>query len=201
MRVVRANTTGQYPPFLGRPAAGWIELTRGAPYSDTVVRPSVRVCPSKRRRGGHLDPLVDPDGGVPAAARRGERLHPVGGPGACRAGRRDGNVRTAPRYRPPRGPGPSTAVSVRPPWPPLARTNLGALSEPLRAASAGAMVVSGPDPAALAAAAVRVLALPVESRLALGARGAELYRSEFSLEGTIARLHQPGPTSHGPIHC
>ena len=58
-------------------------------------------------------------------------------------------------------------------------TNLGALSEPLWAASTGATVVPGPDPAALAAASVEVLALPSESRLALGARGAELYFSEF----------------------
>ena len=78
-------------------------------------------------------------------------------------------------------------------------TNLGALSEPLWAASTGATVVPGPDPAALAAAAVEVLALPSESRLALGARGAELYRSEFALERTIARLRQPGPTSVGPF--
>jgi glycosyltransferase involved in cell wall biosynthesis len=75
-------------------------------------------------------------------------------------------------------------------------TNLGALSEPLWAASTGATVVAGPDPAALTAAAVEVLALPSESRLALGARGAELYFSEFTLERTIARLRDPGPT-HG----
>ena len=36
-------------------------------------------------------------------------------------------------------------------------------------------------------------------RLALGARGAELYFSEFTLERTIARLRQPGPTPDGPI--
>jgi glycosyltransferase involved in cell wall biosynthesis len=79
-------------------------------------------------------------------------------------------------------------------------TNLGALSEPLWAASTGATVVPCPDPTALAAAAVEVIALPSEGRLALGARGAELYFSEFTLERTIARLRQPGPMSDGPIH-
>ena len=78
-------------------------------------------------------------------------------------------------------------------------TNLGALSEPLWAASTGVTVVPGPDPAALTAAAVEVLALPSESRLALGARGAELYRREFSLERTIGRLREPGPMSDSPI--
>ena len=77
-------------------------------------------------------------------------------------------------------------------------TNLGALSEPLWAASTGVAVVPGPDPAALAAAVVKVLALPSESRLALGARGAELYLSEFALERTIERLRRPGPTPDGP---
>jgi len=78
-------------------------------------------------------------------------------------------------------------------------TNLGALSEPLWATSTGVAVVPGPDPTALAAAAVEILALPAEGRLALGARGAELYFSEFTLERTIARLRQPGPTSDGPF--
>ena len=78
-------------------------------------------------------------------------------------------------------------------------TNLGDLSEPLWAAWTGATVVPGPDPAALAAATVEVLALSPENRLALGARGAELYRTQFSLERTIARLRQPGPTPDGPI--
>jgi len=68
-------------------------------------------------------------------------------------------------------------------------TNLGALSEPLWATSTGVTVVPGPDPAALAAAAVEVLALSSESRFALGARGAELYRSEFSIERIITRLN------------
>jgi glycosyltransferase involved in cell wall biosynthesis len=76
-------------------------------------------------------------------------------------------------------------------------TNLGALSEPLWAASTGATVVAGPDPAALAAAAIEVLALPSESRLALGARGAELYFSEFTLERTIAKFRDLGPTPAG----
>ncbi len=80
-------------------------------------------------------------------------------------------------------------------------TNLGKLSEPLWAISTGVAVVPGPDPSALAAAATEVLALPSETRLALGARGAELYFSEFTLERTIARLRQPGPTSDGPIRC
>ena len=56
-------------------------------------------------------------------------------------------------------------------------TNLGALSEPLWAASTGVAVVPGPDPTALTAATVEVLALSPENRLALGARGAELYFS------------------------
>ena len=76
-------------------------------------------------------------------------------------------------------------------------TNLGALSEPLWATTTGAQVVPGPDPAALAAAAVEVLALPSESRLALGARGAELYDGEFTLGRTIARLRDPGTTPAG----
>jgi len=75
-------------------------------------------------------------------------------------------------------------------------TNLGALSEPLWTTSAGATVVPSPDPAALAAAAVEILALPSESRLALGARGADLYFSGFTLERTIARLRYPG--AHAP---
>ncbi|HKI21626.1 MAG TPA: hypothetical protein VKA15_27285 [Isosphaeraceae bacterium] len=78
-------------------------------------------------------------------------------------------------------------------------TNLGALSEPLWAASSGVVVVPGPDPAALAAAALEVLTLSPENRLALGARGAELYFSKFALERTIARLRQPGPMSDSPI--
>ncbi len=78
-------------------------------------------------------------------------------------------------------------------------TNLGALSESLWETSTGVAVVPGPDPSALAAAAAQFLALSSESRLALGARGAELYRSQFSLERTIARLRQPGPTPDGPI--
>ena len=79
-------------------------------------------------------------------------------------------------------------------------TNLGTLSESLWAASSGVAVVRGPDPAALAASATEVLTLSSESRLALGARGAELYFSEFTLERTIARLRQPGPMSDGKIH-
>ena len=79
-------------------------------------------------------------------------------------------------------------------------TNLGALSEPLWAMSTGAKVVPGPDPAALTAAAVEVLALSPENRLALGARGAELCFREFTFERTIERLRQPGPTSNGPSH-
>ena len=54
--------------------------------------------------------------GIPAAARRGERLHPTGRRGACRGERRSGRVRTAPRYRPglgpSRGPGPPAAGPV-----------------------------------------------------------------------------------------
>jgi hypothetical protein len=37
-------------------------------------------------------------------------------------------------------------------------------------------------------------------RLGLGARGAELYFSEFTLERTIERLLKPGPMSDGKIH-
>ena len=79
-------------------------------------------------------------------------------------------------------------------------TNLGDLSEPLWAASTGVAVVPGPDPAALTPAAVEVLVLSSESRLALGARGAELYFSEFTLERTIERLLKTGPMSDGKIH-
>ncbi len=77
-------------------------------------------------------------------------------------------------------------------------TNLGALSEPLWATSTGVAVVPGPDPAALTAATVEVLALSPENRLALGVRGAELYFSAFTLEQTIARLRNPGCTPAGP---
>ena len=77
-------------------------------------------------------------------------------------------------------------------------TNLGALSESLWAASSGVVVVPGPDPAALSAAAVEVLARSPENRLALGARGAALYFSAFTLEQTIARLRNPGCTPAGP---
>ena len=77
-------------------------------------------------------------------------------------------------------------------------TNLGDLSEPLWAASTGVAVVLGPDPAALTAAAVEVLALSPENRLALGARGAELYFREFTLERTIERLRNPGCTPADP---
>jgi glycosyltransferase involved in cell wall biosynthesis len=77
-------------------------------------------------------------------------------------------------------------------------TNLGALSEPLWATSTGVTVVPGPDPTALTAAAVEILALSSACRLALGARGGELYRSEFAVERIIARLHDPGSTPAGP---
>jgi len=76
-------------------------------------------------------------------------------------------------------------------------TNLGTLSESLWAASSGVAVVRGPDPAALAAAVVEVFALSPENRLALGARGAALYFSEFTLERTIERLRDHGPTPVG----
>jgi len=76
-------------------------------------------------------------------------------------------------------------------------TNLGALSESLWAASTGVVVVPGPDPAALSAAAVEVLTRSPENRLALGARGAALYFSEFTLERTIERLRDHGPTPVG----
>ena len=69
-------------------------------------------------------------------------------------------------------------------------SNLGHLSEPFWASAAGVAVVPRPDPTELAAAAGEVLGLSPENRLALGARGAELYRSQFSVERTIARLRQ-----------
>ena len=72
-------------------------------------------------------------------------------------------------------------------------TNLGHISEPFWAASPGVTVVPAPDPVSLAAAAVKVLALSSESRLALGESGAELYESEFSLDRTIARVRQQSP--------
>ena len=74
-------------------------------------------------------------------------------------------------------------------------TKRGTLCEPVWVA-AGLVVVPRSEPAALAAA-VEVLALPSEGRLALGAREAELYFSEFTLERTIARLREPGPTPVG----
>ena len=80
-------------------------------------------------------------------------------------------------------------------------TNLGALSEPFWATSTAVAVVPGPDPAALATAVAEVLALSSESRLSFGARGAELYRSEFSLERTIARLRKPGLALDRTIRC
>ena len=77
-------------------------------------------------------------------------------------------------------------------------TNLGDLSELLWAASTGVAVIPCPDPAALTAAAVEVLALSPENRLAWGARGAELYFREFTLERIIARLRNSGCTPAGP---
>ena len=76
-------------------------------------------------------------------------------------------------------------------------TNLGHLSEPFWSSAFGATVVHGPDPAAIAAASVKVLALPSQSRLILGARGAELYVDKFTLERTILRLRDFGPVSVG----
>ena len=75
-------------------------------------------------------------------------------------------------------------------------TKRGTLCEPVWAA-AGVAVVPGSNPAAPAAAAVEVLALPSEGRLALDAVGAELYRSEFALERIIERLRDHVPTSVG----
>jgi glycosyltransferase involved in cell wall biosynthesis len=74
-------------------------------------------------------------------------------------------------------------------------TNLGALSEPLWVTSSGATVVPGPDAAALVAASIEVLALPSESRLELGARGAALYYGNFTLERTVSVLHDSGQSS------
>ena len=78
-------------------------------------------------------------------------------------------------------------------------TKLGILSEPVWAA-AGVAVVPGSNPAALAAVAVKVLALPSEGRLPLGVRGAELCFSELTLERTIARLldSEPAPAGQTP---
>jgi glycosyltransferase involved in cell wall biosynthesis len=76
-------------------------------------------------------------------------------------------------------------------------TNHGTLSEPLWTTCTGPTVVPGPDPAALAAASVEILNLPSASRLALGARGAELYVSDFTLERTIATLRCPRTTAAG----
>jgi hypothetical protein len=77
-------------------------------------------------------------------------------------------------------------------------TNLGALSEPLWAASTGLTVVASPDPGALAAASVRLLAGSAEDRLVLGALGADLYQRAFTLDRTITRLRQARPAALGP---
>ena len=104
-------------------------------------------------------------------------------------------------HLPREGPLAVEAASLCPPFRRLATqlsvvTKRGTLCEPVWAA-AGLAVVPRSEPAALAAAAVEVLALPSEGRLALGARGAELYFSEFTLERTVARLREPGPTPVG----
>ncbi len=101
-------------------------------------------------------------------------------------------------HLPREGPRAVEAARLCPPFRRLATqlllvTKRGALCEPVWAASTAVAVVPGPDPAALSAVAVEVLDLPSEGRLAVGARGAELYFSEFTLERTIARLRDPGP--------
>jgi len=100
-------------------------------------------------------------------------------------------------HRPRDGPFSVEAARLCPPFRRLATqlpvvTKLGILSEPVWAA-AGVAVVPGSNPAALAAVAVKVLALPSEGLLPLGTRRAELCFSELTLEWTIARLREPGP--------
>ena len=75
-------------------------------------------------------------------------------------------------------------------------TNLGALSEPLWAASTGVAVVPRRDPAALTATVIKVLALPSEDRLGLGARGAGLVSARLpssrpSLGSATLGAHPP----------
>ena len=129
VRSAPGQPTGRRGLFWGSPfSESCVEVGDGYEWLSVVVS-EVPACPSKRRRKDDLDSLGDSDGRVPAAARRGERLHSAGGRGACRGGRRGDSVRTAPRSRPglglPRGPGPSAAGPVRPPWPPLARPGAG----------------------------------------------------------------------------
>ena len=67
-------------------------------------------------------------------------------------------------------------------------SNLGFLSEPFWATEPGVRLALTPDPAAVAAAAEAVLALPPARRADLGAAGTALYRERFSLENTVTRL-------------
>lgn len=69
-------------------------------------------------------------------------------------------------------------------------TNLGPLSEPMWAIEGALALASSYDPELFASACKRILALPPSARAALGAKGGELYRREFSLERTLKRLRQ-----------
>jgi glycosyltransferase involved in cell wall biosynthesis len=75
-------------------------------------------------------------------------------------------------------------------------TNAGHLTEPLWRELGAVSLVEGTDPAALAAAAERLLSHP-EERVALGTRAAEVYRERFSLERTLEALLSPAPSEPG----
>lgn len=67
-------------------------------------------------------------------------------------------------------------------------SNLGELSDPVWLGLGWPSLAPGPDPAAVAAAAETTLAMPPESRHELGRAGAALYREQFALAVTLARL-------------
>lgn len=75
-------------------------------------------------------------------------------------------------------------------------TNTGHLTEPLWRGLGAVALVEGTDPAPLIQAAEHLLANP-EERAALGARAAEVYREQFSLERTMEALLGSTPSTKG----
>ncbi|QOV90628.1 glycosyltransferase [Humisphaera borealis] len=74
-------------------------------------------------------------------------------------------------------------------------SNGGHLTEPFWAMCGCIAMAPKPDPDGIAAATSAVLALPSADRRSLGARAADLYRSQFSVERVIERLRNPSPAT------
>lgn len=70
-------------------------------------------------------------------------------------------------------------------------SNLGPLSEPFWANLGCICLASSPSPEALSAATERVLSMNPTARAAMGREAVMLYRDNFGLENTIARLRNP----------